>query len=247
MLDRAIVQARSWVGGLSASLLNAGRTEKALLVGLVDSICCFFAVLLSFSVRLGYWQLATPSVMIFYFAAQVTFLTIFLYFGVYDSIFRFHGSRGLAKLARCCAMLGVVLTLSFGIVTVAGVPRTVSIIFPLVFFAFIALQRVLARWALLELADGGTDRKRVLIYGAGSAGRQLAYSLGHGSDFMLVGFVDDDVSLSARLLEDVPVFHSDHMEQQISRLHVDIVFLAMPGLGRRARSDIVRRLHGTGV
>lgn len=246
-MDRASYQVRVWGRGLSAALLGARRDQKALLVGVVDSISCFLAVLLSFSVRLGYWQIFTPPVMIFFLVAEVIFLIIFLYFGVYDSIFRFHGSRGLAKLARCCAMLGVALVMCFGIVTVAGIPRTVSLIFPLVFFAFIALQRVLARWALLELADSGGIRRRVLIYGAGSAGRQLASSLSHGGDFDLVGFVDDDQSLSARLLEDVPVFHGDQIENQIERLGVDIVFLAMPGLRRRKRSATVRRLHGSGV
>ena len=38
-------------------------------------------------------------------------------------------------------------------------------------------------------------KERVLIYGAGSSGRELAQSLMHGSEYDPVGFIDDDDSL----------------------------------------------------
>ena len=77
------------------------------------------------------------------------------------------------------AALTICVITAFGI---AGVPRTVGVLLPLIFFMLLAWSRIVGRYILFDLLgqnDFGGETKRVLIYGAGNAGQQLALSVKH--------------------------------------------------------------------
>lgn len=228
-------------------MIEADRSLKRLLVVGADSVSCVLAVWLSFSIRLGYWQLATPPVLLTIGFELVASLTVFTLSGSYNSVFRFHGPRGLGQLVFACVIIGVVTVIPFGLVSVPGVPRTISVLYPMVFFALVAVSRISARFVLIELIGATTERQRVLIYGAGAAGRQLASSLAHEPTYRLVGYVDNEPQLVGQRIEGNPVYPSEGLEAMIPEKRIDIVLLALPEAGRTERATIVSRLQATGV
>ena len=205
------------------------------------------AVWLSFSIRLGYWQLATPQVLAVIAFEAIVFIPIFTWTGVYNNVFRFHGPKGLTQLALCCVYLMIPSMVVFGLISFPGIPRTISVLFPLVFFALVALVRILARFVLVEVLGASNDRRRVLIYGAGQAGRQLASSLGYEPGYRFVGYVDDDPNLVGQTIEGAPVYQATELERVIRDRDIDIVLLAVPELGRSARAAIAARLQSVDV
>ena len=91
--------------------------------------------------------------------------------------------------------------------------------------------------------DPPPDRpKRVLVYGAGSAGQQLANSVRQDPQIRLIGFVDDSPGLSNRSLEGKPIWHTDDLERILALEDVDEVFLALSAR-RSTRRQIVERLR----
>lgn len=232
---------------ISAALLTAPRHRKRLLVASIDALVVVLAVWLSFSVRLGYWQLLTPPVLTFIIFEMVCAITVFVVAGVYANVFRFPGPRGLGQLAVACACIMAITIVVFGFISVKDVPRTLSVLFPVLFFLLVALSRILARYVLVDLLGESATRQRVMIYGAGAAGRQLASSLAHESRYRLVGYIDDALDLSGQRLDGVPIVSAELLEDVIDQLSPSIVFLAMPGLSRAARRGIFERLDATGT
>ena len=228
-------------------MIRSERPVKRLVVASVDLILCVIAVWLSFSIRLGYWQLATPQVLAVIVFEAIVFIPIFTWTGVYNNVFRFHGPKGLAQLALCCVYLMIPSMVVFGLISFPGIPRTISVLFPLVFFALVALVRILARFVLVEVLGASNDRRRVLIYGAGQAGRQLASSLGYEPGYRFVGYVDDDPNLVGQTIEGAPVYQATELERVIRDRDIDIVLLAVPELGRSARAAIAARLQSVDV
>ncbi|MET0180944.1 MAG: nucleoside-diphosphate sugar epimerase/dehydratase, partial [Novosphingobium sp.] len=228
-------------------MIQADRPVKRLLAASADGVSCALAVWLSFSIRLGYWQLSTPPVLLVIVFELAAFLTVFTVTGVYSNVFRFHGPRGLGQLALACVYLTGPTVLAFGLISVPGVPRTISVLFPLVFFALVALNRISARFILIELLGAPADRQRVLIYGASRAGRQLASSLGYEPSYRLIAYVDDEPQLAGQQIEGVPIRPASDLERIIRERQIDIVLLAIPDVGRSARAAIVARLQATGV
>ncbi len=233
--------------GLSASLLRADRNSKRLLAVAADIVSCVIAVLISFSIRLGYWQLFSEAALVMIAVEMALFLPIFFGGGVYSNLFRFHGSRGMTQLAFCCVALAIPTIVIFGMIAYPGVPRTVSVLFPLVFFALVALSRILARFVLVDLFGDRSARRNVLIYGAGSAGRQLASSIAYEREYRLIGYLDDDPTLSESRLEGIPIYSTGNLEQVLERGAIEIVFLAIPSMPRERRVRLVERLQDNDV
>lgn len=228
-------------------MIEVERSVKRLLVATVDLALCVVATWLSFSIRLGYWQLGTAPVLTVIVFEAIAFLAIFTWAGVYNNVFRFHGPKGLAQLALCCLYLMVPSIVVFGLISFPGIPRTISILFPLVFFALVALTRILARFALVDLLGAQNEGCRVLIYGVGPAGRQLAASLDYEPDYRLVGYIDDEPHLAGQSIEGAAVYQAADLEEVIEAKRIDIVLLAIPELGRSARAAIAARLQSTDV
>ncbi len=84
--------------------------------------------------------------------------------------------------------------------------------------------------------------RRIAIYGAGSAGRQLLTALLHGEQFDPVLFIDDNPALRGRVINDVPVIGLDQLPDQIRRYGIAEVFLAMASIGSVRRREITQAL-----
>lgn len=229
------------------SLLGAGRPLKQLLMMAADCAACIIAVWLSFSIRLGYWQLTTRPVLILAMFEMVVFLITFNAVGAYRNIFRYHGSRGFYQLARASAIVAVPTIMIFGFNSVAGIPRTMSVLFPIIFLALVAMVRITGRFLLIDLFGPQTVSQRVLIYGAGLAGRQLAFSLELEPSYQLLGYIDDDAGLRGTRIENLSIHHSTDMERIVESQRIDIVLLALPEMPRSARAAIVKRLQSSDV
>lgn len=84
--------------------------------------------------------------------------------------------------------IGLTILLSFiAFFREMPIPRTVAVYFGLLFGAFSILSRLLILSTVRLAQTGVCRRDPVAIYGAGSAGIQLASSLGHSSEVKAIG------------------------------------------------------------
>ena len=228
--------------GLSRKLLS--RKKKTGLLLLLDATLCVISVWIAFSLRLGVWDLWSPSVALAIAASLVVWLPIFLIMGVYRAVVRFVGARAMWGIATSCILMTLVLSTILIIGAVPGVPRTIGVLQPMIFAGLLVISRLFARYVLLDLPtqrsfDGSS--RRVLIFGAGSAGRQLALSLTHEPGMLLVGYIDDDERLAGQHLDGVKVYYSRNVGELVDQLAIDTVLLAVPQVSHQHRKEIVRR------
>lgn len=231
-------------------LVSLSRSTKLTLILTIDALLCISAVWIAFSLRLGEWDLWSRPIMIVTAACLALWLPIFLSRGIYRSVVRFMGSRTMLGIATSCLIMSVALAAIFTMNSVAGVPRTIAVIQPLVFAALLLVSRLVARYVLFDLLNQRSfagPRSRVLIYGAGSAGRQLALSLRHEPNMVLLGYIDDDERLAGQYLDSVRVHASDNVVGLIHRLEIDMVLLAMPRASRQQRERIVRKFEDVSI
>lgn len=149
----------------------------------------------------------------------------------------------MTNIAISCLLMAIVLSSLFFAYNMVGIPRTVGVLQPLVFAALLVVSRLFARYVLFDILNQreyGGSLSKVLIFGAGSAGRQLAKSLAHEPGMTLRGYVDDDVRLAGQHLDGVKVYANKHLEGLVNDLEIDKVLLAVPGVSRQQRKQIVR-------
>lgn len=223
------------------------RSARRWLVFCLDGVLCFGAAWIALALRLGEWPDDISSLLTLAGAALLFWAPLAWRMGIYRNLIRFSGARASGRLFYACALLSAPLTIIFGWVQVSGVPRTTSLLHPMIFFLLMLFLRLSMRFVvsdLLHLARGnGEERRRLLIYGAGRGGQQLANSLRQEPHLVLVGYVDDDPRLSEQQLDGFTVWHSSLLDRILEERQVDEVLLAIPSALRGRRREIVTALQ----
>ncbi len=122
-------------------------------------------------------------------------------------------------------------------------PLSGFIIFGIVFFLMAVVSRLLLLQVLLSVyRDKDGVKTRVLIYGAGPTGRQLAAALRMDETITPVAFIDDNATLQGSIVQGLRVYDPARVRKLQRSRGIDRVLLAMPGVGRPRMLEITREL-----
>ena len=91
------------------------------------------------------------------------------------------------------------------------------------------------------------NKRPIIIYGAGEAGRQLLNALFHGNEFTPVAFVDDDLSLRNMGVGGFRVYSPEKIPHLAQTTGARVILLAMPKISRARRRQIVNSLQDLGL
>jgi FlaA1/EpsC-like NDP-sugar epimerase len=231
---------------LVVPLLGLPRAAKRFVALAVDLGLCVLTVWLSYYLRLGEFVALSGGALWAVAASIGIALPIFIVSGLYRAIFRYCGWPALLAVARAVGIYSLLYASIFTAIGLAGVPRTVGIIQPILLLLFVGASRALARvWlgdqylSILKHAS----RPKVLIYGAGNTGRQLAAAMASSHEMQVAGFLDDDDRLHGHVLNGQPIYNPADLDSLAATLNISDVLLAMPSLSRRRRNEILGQIR----
>lgn len=122
------------------------------------------------------------------------------------------------------------------------VPRSVPILTGGVFFVAAILARRSIALVLDHLRLGTGQHAPVAIYGAGSAGVQLAAALRSSAEVDPVVFLDDNPSLWGMVVAGLTVRNPNEIEDLVAQGQVKRVIVAIPSISRERQTDILAKL-----
>jgi UDP-GlcNAc:undecaprenyl-phosphate/decaprenyl-phosphate GlcNAc-1-phosphate transferase len=167
----------------------------------------------------------------------------FVGFRIYRRVWRFATARDAAAIAVACLLSELA---AFGVVvatrTLGDFPARVFAVDLVVCTALVTASRLALRLApdLLGLRRRG-GRRRVLVVGAGRAGRSLARELREGGEARIVAFVDDNPALRRRRIQGVTVLGGIHeVADVLASTRADEVLVSIPGAAQDRLDAIVR-------
>lgn len=207
------------------------------------------ASLIAIYLRLGYVPPLTKPLGVSLIFSVALCLLIFWIGGSYRTLFRYVGGTTVRLLARNLLVYAIPYAIIFTYYGVPGVPRTIGLLQPAILLLVIVAERTLLAQliSLSGLPMRAADRPTVLIYGSGSAGRQLLGALRQSKEIIVAGFIDDDLSLSGQTLDGLRVYRPTQLKEVIAKREVSDVFLAIPSATRKRRSEIVAALRAHSV
>ncbi|HCH1149976.1 TPA: polysaccharide biosynthesis protein [Vibrio parahaemolyticus] len=216
------------------------RNNKQIVSVIIDCILIFIAFYLALFVRLGDVQ-NFPKVTVLWILLTVMLATVLVFarLGLYRAVLRYLTFQTL-YVVIVGAMTSAILVAALGFYLSDPFPRTV----PIIYGAFLALfcggPRVIVRSLIAQ--SYSTQSKEVLIYGAGSGGRQLAMALRSSGDYRVRAFIDGDSTLCNTMILGVPVIAIEDAMPLINKYDVSQVLLAVPSAKRSRRKVILDEL-----
>jgi len=227
-------------------LLELRRPYKRVMVLAVDAFLCAWTAWAALYLRLGEWIPIEGPLWLLVGASLALALPIFIKSGLYRAIFRHTGWPAMVAVVRACLIYGVAYSMIFTFVGITGIPRTVGLIQPVLLFLMVAASRALAHHLLggnyRKLVENEAAPVKMLIYGAGASGRQVAIALSQSVDVEVVGFVDDDRSLHGASWHGLIIYDPALLLEVVERYGVTDVLLAVPSATRRRRHEILELL-----
>ena len=176
-------------------------------------------------------------------AAPLLAVPIFIRLGLYRAVIRFMEDRALLTIVGGVT-LSVMLLAAGVALTHTTLSRGVLGIYWLLAIVYVSATRFLARDYFRRGERRRDSCKRVVIYGAGRAGTQLAYALRAGREYLPVAFVDDNSALQKSELLGLRIYPPDELAALLEVRQVDELLLAIPSASRARRAEIIERLEG---
>ncbi|ELA8120746.1 polysaccharide biosynthesis protein [Vibrio parahaemolyticus] len=216
------------------------RTNKRIVSVLIDVVLIFMAFHLAILVRSGETNYFTyPSVWSIQIAVTIVTIAVFARLGLYRAVLRYLTFQALF-VVTAGAVISATLVAALSFYMSDPFPRTV----PIIYGAFLALfcggPRVIVRSLIAQ--SYSTQSKEVLIYGAGSGGRQLAMALRSSGDYRVRAFIDGDSTLCNTMILGLPVIAIEDAMPLINKYDVSQVLLAVPSAKRSRRKVILDEL-----
>jgi len=227
------------------SLINLSRRNKKLLLLLLDSVLIVAVILLSFSLRLEFLYLPDGDLIWVVLGAPIIAIPIFVRFGLYSSVIRYIGFKALWAIVQAASLYALLWGVIGFMSGVDGIPRSVLLINWFLVILAIGGSRMTARWLLsgVDTRKNTAGSTHVVIYGAGSAGRQLSIALRESDNYKTAAFIDNDIELLGQSIHGINVVSRDDLGRLIETKNVTEVLLAMPSLSRAERNEIIHFLE----
>lgn len=230
------------------SILNLPRQIKRLVFLVADTalipISLFFAFALRYGTATPFEQMANSWVL---FLALTTIGSAFIYLMKLPQIkLNAFETRAILQVGLVAGLLSLsAIAISYFFQLIGA--RSVPIIFGALFFLLSVSMRSFGLYLLYTLSGHTKSRLPVIIYGAGSAGIQLASALRQSHEARPVVFIDDNPNLYGLMVAGLPVYPRLKLEPLIKKHSIKRVLVAMPSTPKDQQNKIISGLSSLPV
>ncbi|WP_282041217.1 polysaccharide biosynthesis protein [Halomonas alimentaria] len=224
-----------------STLFGLSRTTKRVMEVVIDTILIITSFLGAMWLRLDNLDFfAQPGVWLALPIVVPISVTLFAWLGFYRTIIRHLGLETirtiLVGVVASSAVLGVTV-----LVFDLPIPGSVPYLYAMLALFTVGGARFGLRYCYLHQQQ--QHKKRVLIYGAGAAGRQLVMSLRHGREYEPVAFLDFAPRLQGSHVQGLKVYPPEECGRLIESFGVEMFLLAIPGASRARRQEIIESIE----
>lgn len=214
---------------------------------ILDCILLPLALYTAVWLRLGtYWDHRLDSSLWVFYCVPLWTIPILLNFGLYRAIIKFVDERMVyIVFTGVTASVGV-LALIIYLIGNHAFPRSAFFIYWSFATLYIGGSRLILRAVLRGIGDK-PNSKKVVIYGAGIVGVQLATYLSHGNEYVPMFFIDDDEDKWYKTIRGLKVYPPNEIIKLSRQYQIDEVLLAIPSVPLSRRREIVADMEKNSI
>ncbi|MBO6702602.1 MAG: polysaccharide biosynthesis protein [Pseudomonadales bacterium] len=216
-------------------IVNLPRSAKRLIAIATDFWLIPVAIWLAYCFRLDEFYRPGLQESILILLTTLVTTAMFVRLGLYRAVIRFANTEILTTVFT--GVIVSVLALSFlGFLLQAELPRSV----PFIYFGIAMFAVGGSRFLMKRFLRGNTkDQRKVIIYGAGSVGSQLATALIQAGGTQPIAFIDDDKRKHGSIILGLRIFGRKELEKILRAHEIDAVLLAMSNIGTSEKASVI--------
>tara|TARA_Y100000389_G_C17462916_1_gene523167 strand:- start:1225 stop:3195 length:1971 start_codon:yes stop_codon:yes gene_type:complete len=234
---------KSILSNASKDLINLPRYAKRIVVIIIDVGLCILCTWLAFYLRLEQFLKINDETILAVLFSVLLAIPLFWLIGLYKTIFRYADSSIILTVFVATFAYLLLYFAVIGIYGIQGIPRSIGILQPILLFLGILTSRIIIKFLFINNFEKLKIKKNVLIYGAGSAGRQLLVSLENNLEMNIVGFLDDNSQYHRQKMLGKVIYDPSKIGRLIQKKKIDLVLLALPLITRQYRNQIIDKLN----
>jgi len=225
-------------------ILSLPRYTKRMISVLADITFLAASMLVALSVTQTEPSRSLYQILPLFLLSVPATILAFTKLGLYRAVIRYIGQHALGAVLAGIVSNALLLAMLFQL---AGIVDKGNLIFVYSIMALVTSGglRLVARMVLSQRHNG--HKERVLIYGAGSSGRQLAQALLNGEQFHPVAFVDDDITLHRSTILGIHVGSPSQIVAIVKSKNINRILLALPSASRARRREVLESLDNLPV
>ena len=236
-------------------LLNSRRSVKNSLIVLTELFCLYFSLFLAIYFSFAETSELTLSERRWIFLLPVLSIFVFYLSGVYRQVVRFISFSAIYAITRAI-LIALIFNLFLTVILIKLESNTDSLAalsfgidFRGIFVGLISSiiliigSRLLANYYF----SNKSSAKKVIIYGAGSAGVQLSSALRVSREMEPIAFVDNNSALQGSYVGDLKVLNPKKVQKFIKRNNVEEVLIAMPSASKATLNRLFREIESYSV
>ena len=224
-------------------LISLKRKYRIMILIFLDQIILYFSIALAFFLNNGFSDIRAKEIIALLLCALPISIFFNIFTNQYKSKFSFPSGNFIFKIAIRNSLIVIIINIIDKL--------TFNAIFDLnVFITSITNSVLLSGFLKISIKDihlKNTNlsqkliKKNVVIYGAGSAGTQLAASLKLDPNYKIIAFIDDNAELHNRTIYGINVKDFSFISKNI--LKIDQFLIAIPSLKPSKLKIILDKLH----
>jgi len=221
-------------------MLAWNRSKKSFFIIFVDSLIVVFASWLTFLLFKGTLKELELYGGLSILIAPILAIPCFMLFDLHKSVIRFISFMEIWGIVKATIIYSLFWALCTIFLLNSFVPIAFHFVHALLVLLLVASSRMIGIWIFTD----SLSASNVIIYGAGSAGIQLATALRYSREMTPIAFIDEDKSLQGNYLNGLSVFSPSKLERLISKKKVNEVLIAIPSARKAKLQDILSKIEG---
>ncbi|MBU3915613.1 polysaccharide biosynthesis protein [bacterium] len=232
--------------------LKLSRGAKRWIFRAIDVFVFTISIYLAFILRFDFFEATNwiPKYKEQIYLIWPIKIAFFWVVGVYRPVLRYTGLEFLGTAFVASIGSTGLVALSGFLLIISPLPRSILVLDSLLTLILMVSVRLVIRWMIyraVEQSETKLDQERVIVYGAGEAGSQLAQALSNDTAYTVVGFVDDNTQLQNQSIHGIKIHSPKKLPALIEKHQVDSVLLAIISAGKQRSREVVESIKHLGV
>lgn len=189
----------------------------------LDNLICIVSFFIAYYLRLDLFLInETQNQIISFLILYFSFVFLCFAFSFYQPLSRYYDSFNIAKIILVFFLYAFLMTLLFNYLMIAGIPRSIGFLHPIIFLIFFISSRVFAHFVISKMTSVDKQKNIIVYCNIGSAGslKNIFRS------FNILFFITDNVNFDERQIGNIPIHNLSNLNKStFKNKRIDFIYL----------------------